>query len=135
VLETFVTPPWRGTCYRAANWIHLGQTAGISRQDRKYQEETTVREVFVYPLQRDWREALTDGKPTQSQGPSESEQVIKAKIDDQIKHRYHMLAPFLDEKQRRLFAGTEAIAYGSGGLKQISDLLNMSTATVSRGMK
>jgi len=135
VLETFVTPPWRGTCYRAANWIHLGQTAGTGRQDRKYQDETTVREVFVYPLQRDWREALTDRKPTQSQGPSESEQVIKDKIDDQIKHRYYMLAPFLDEKQRRLFAGTEAIAYGSGGLKQVSDLLNMSTATVSRGMK
>jgi len=52
-----------------------------------------------------------------------------------IKKRYDMMAPFLDEKQRRLLAGTEAVVYGTGGLKSISALLGMSTATVSRGMK
>ncbi len=46
-----------------------------------------------------------------------------------------MPAPFLDEKQRRLFAGAEAIAYGTGGMKRISAVLNMSPITVSRGMK
>lgn len=67
VLETFVISPWRGICYRAANWLHLGQTAGTGRQDRMYQEEATVREVFVYPLQRDWRQLLTAENTTQSQ--------------------------------------------------------------------
>jgi hypothetical protein len=143
VLETFVTPPWRGTCYRAANWLHLGQTAGTGRQDRKYQDEATVREVFVYPLQRDWSQSLTAENVTQSQKLSKKEdapmtrpeQLKSDKIDELIKQRYDMLAPFLDEKQRRLFAGAEAIAYGTGGLKSISAVLKMSPVTVSRGMK
>ena len=58
VVETYVTPPWRGTCYRAANWVHLGQTTGHGRQDRRYAEGGTVREVFAYPLVRNWRQAL-----------------------------------------------------------------------------
>lgn len=135
VVETFVTPPWRGTCYRAANWLHLGQTAGTGRQDRKYEDEATVREVFVYPLQRNWREALTADNAAQSQGPSRKEEQTMSGSEQLIKKRYDMMAPFLDEKQRRLLAGTEAVVYGTGGLKSISALLGMSTATVSRGMK
>ena len=143
MLETFVTPPWLGTCYRAANWIHLGQTAGTGRQDRKYKDKATVREVFVYPLKRDWSQSLTAENVTQSQKPFEkgdapmtrTEQFRSGKIDELIKQRYDMLTPFLDEKQRRLFAGAEAITYGTGGLKRISAVLKMSPATVSRGMK
>lgn len=143
VLETFVTPPWRGTCYRAANWIHLGQTAGTGRQDRDYQGETKVREVFVYPMQREWRQALTAASTTHTEGSvekrdntmSRSEQIASDTREKHIKQRYEMLAPFLDEKQRRLFAGAEAVSYGKGGLKRIAAVLEMSTATVSRGMK
>ncbi len=143
VIETFVTPPWRGTCYKAANWIHLGQTSGTGRQDRKYKDKATVREVFVYPLQRDWSQALTAEASKQSQEPTEkgdidmisAEQLTKEKKEAQLKLKYDMLAPFLDEKQKRLFAGAEAIAYGKEGLKSISAILKMSTATVSRGMK
>ncbi len=143
IVETFVTPPWLGTCYLAANWIHLGQTAGTGRQDRNYQGEATVREVFVYPLQKDWRQVLTAESTSHSQGSPEkgdekmirSEQIISEKIEESIKQKYDMLAPFFDEKQKRLFAGAEAIAYGAGGLKRISAVLKMSTATVSRGMK
>ena len=143
ILETFVTPPWRGTCYRAANWIHLGQTAGTGRQDRNYDEEATLREVFVYPLQKDWKQALTAEQPQQtpessSEGEStmgHSRQLTKDILAQQIKERYDRIAPFLDEKQRRLFAGTEALTYGTGGLKRVATILNMSTHTVSRGMK
>ncbi len=135
MVETFVTPPWRGTCYRAANWIHLGQTAGTGRQDRKYEDEATVREVFVYPLQQDWRQALTASSEKQEDTTIRSKQLIGDQQEACIKQKYDMLSPFLDEKQRRLFAGAEAIAYGKGGLKRIATLLEMSTATVSRGMK
>ncbi len=45
VVETFVVPPWHGTCYRAAMWLHLGQTTGLGRQDRRYAQGGTVREV------------------------------------------------------------------------------------------
>lgn len=58
LVETFVAPPWRGTCYRAANWLHLGETAGRGRQDRRHAQAETVKQVWVYPLVRDWRRRL-----------------------------------------------------------------------------
>ena len=49
------TGPWRGTCYRAANWVHLGQTTGTGRQDRRDREPGSVKEVFAYPLVANFR--------------------------------------------------------------------------------
>ena len=50
-LETFVDPDrFRGTCYRAANWKCVGQTAGRSRQDRYNQLRVPVKDVYVYRL-------------------------------------------------------------------------------------
>ena len=46
-----------------------------------------------------------------------------------------MLPPFLDEKQRRLLAGAEAIAYGLGGPERLAALLRMSDRTIRRGMR
>ncbi|MCF8567676.1 ISAzo13 family transposase [Alicyclobacillus tolerans] len=46
-----------------------------------------------------------------------------------------MLAPFLDEKQRRLLAGAEAVAYGPGGPERLASLLHMSDRTIRRGMR
>jgi Domain of unknown function (DUF4338)/Transposase Tn5 dimerisation domain/Transposase DNA-binding len=60
LVETFVdTRRYRGTCYRAANWIDLGLTQGRGRQDRARQAELVRKQVFVYPLQRNWRKILT----------------------------------------------------------------------------
>ena len=59
VVETFVAPQRRGTCYRAASWVHLAQTTGQGR-DRQYAARGTVPEVFVYPLVRRWQQALTE---------------------------------------------------------------------------
>ena len=50
--------PWPGTCYRAANWLCLGETAGRGRQDREHAKAATVKAVWVYPLARDWRTRL-----------------------------------------------------------------------------
>ncbi len=58
LVEGFVTPPWRGTCYRAANWLHLGQTAGRGRQDRYGRRVEPVKDIWVYPLAADWRRRL-----------------------------------------------------------------------------
>ncbi len=55
VVETFVTPPWKGTCYLAANFVYLGQTTGTGRQDREYKKGGTVRSILAYPLFPDWR--------------------------------------------------------------------------------
>lgn len=59
LLETFVERArFRGTSYRAANWQHVGSTCGRGRQDRHREHAVPVKDVYVYPLQRDWRERL-----------------------------------------------------------------------------
>ena len=54
LLETLVDGSrFKGTCYRAANWIYLGQTAGGARTDRLQQPHPkTAKLVFVFPLGR-----------------------------------------------------------------------------------
>lgn len=61
-VETFVDRSrFRGTCYRAANWICVGQTQGRSRQDKDHSLHVPVKDVYVYPLTADFREHLCDG--------------------------------------------------------------------------
>ena len=59
LLETFVERGrFRGTCYRAANWVCAGQTQGRTRQDRRHILQAPVKDVWVYPLQADFRKVL-----------------------------------------------------------------------------
>jgi hypothetical protein len=63
LVETFVDPTrHHGTCYRAANWIALGQTRGRGRQDRTHRSVGVPKDVWVYPLQRDWRDHLCSAR-------------------------------------------------------------------------
>jgi hypothetical protein len=64
LLETFIEPIHTGTCYRAANWIMVGQTAGRGRQDRHNEYATTVKSIWLYPLERAWRQRLVAPFPT-----------------------------------------------------------------------
>jgi hypothetical protein len=61
LLETLVDAfRFRGTCYRAANWIHVGQTTGRGRMDREHQNHgQAVKDIYVYPLVRDARQRLS----------------------------------------------------------------------------
>jgi len=52
---------FRGTVYRAANWQHLGWTRGRTRQDRYSTLRVPVKDIYVYPLARNFREILTHG--------------------------------------------------------------------------
>ena len=57
--ETFVdTERFAGTCYKAANWIRIGETKGRGKYDRERRAEATVKAVYLYPLARDYRERL-----------------------------------------------------------------------------
>jgi hypothetical protein len=57
--ETFVDPTrFRGTCYRAANWIDLGCTQGAGKHGNQYQRHGVPKVVFVYPLARQARARL-----------------------------------------------------------------------------
>ena len=58
-LETFVDPArHRGTCYRAANWIVLGQTFGRGHRCPTMQPNRPVKLVLGYPLVKRFREWL-----------------------------------------------------------------------------
>jgi hypothetical protein len=58
-LETFVDPErFRGTCYRAANWVLLGQTTGRGKQSNSYVPNRSIKEVLGYPLTKRFRERL-----------------------------------------------------------------------------
>jgi Domain of unknown function (DUF4338) len=58
-LETFVDPDrFRGTCYRAANWVVMGKTTGRGKQSNSYVPNRSIKEVLGYPLTRGFRELL-----------------------------------------------------------------------------
>jgi hypothetical protein len=57
--ETFVDPSrYRGTCYRAANWTYLGMTTGRGKDDHTNRPNRTLKQVFGYPLTRNFRRRL-----------------------------------------------------------------------------
>jgi hypothetical protein len=59
LLETFVEGErFRGTVYRAANWQRAGVTAGRTRQDRHTSLQVPVKDLYLYPLGRSFRELL-----------------------------------------------------------------------------
>jgi hypothetical protein len=59
LLETFVErPQFTGACYRAANWIYVGDTKGRGKLDRHHEWALPVKRVFVRPLTKAWREEL-----------------------------------------------------------------------------
>jgi hypothetical protein len=62
-LETFVDPErFRGTCYRAANWVLLGKTTGRGKQSNSYVPNRSIKEVLGYPLTKRFRELLGEGR-------------------------------------------------------------------------
>jgi hypothetical protein len=60
LVETFVERDrFAGTSYKAANWMRIGSTTGRSRQDRSHTLRVPVKDVYVYPLHRRFREELS----------------------------------------------------------------------------
>ena len=58
-LETFVDPErFRGTCYRAANWVVLGRTTGRGKNDHTNRPNRSLKEVLGYPLTPRFRQFL-----------------------------------------------------------------------------
>jgi len=56
LVESFVdTEHFAGTCYKAANWIAIGQTQGRGRQDREHKSAKAIKDIYVYELEPDLR--------------------------------------------------------------------------------
>jgi hypothetical protein len=60
MVETFVQRDrFAGTSYKAANWTCVGSTTGRSRQDHRHRIKVPVKDVYLYPLRRRFREELS----------------------------------------------------------------------------
>ncbi len=59
LLESFVdTQHYTGTCYQASNWLMIGKTQGRGRQDQLMVSPETIKDIYVYPLEKDFRKML-----------------------------------------------------------------------------
>ena len=59
ILETFVEcERFQGTCYKAANWLYVGKTTGRGRDSKSMEAVLPIKDVFVYPLNKRFRELL-----------------------------------------------------------------------------
>ncbi|MBK6971453.1 MAG: DUF4338 domain-containing protein [Sterolibacteriaceae bacterium] len=60
-VETFIDPQrFRGTCYRAANWIVLGSTTGRGKDAPTRQANRSIKQVLGYPLVKEFRQRLSE---------------------------------------------------------------------------
>jgi hypothetical protein len=60
LVETFVERDrFKGTSYRAANWQHVGHTQGRGKLDTNHERALPVKDVYLYPLQRNYRQVLS----------------------------------------------------------------------------
>jgi len=72
LLETFVdTSQFAGTCYKASNWTFLGETQGRGRMDRKNEYGLSRKAIYMYPLQKDFKDCLKGFKPCKTVNPDE----------------------------------------------------------------
>jgi hypothetical protein len=59
-LETFVDKErFVGTCYKAANWIYLGDTTGRGKDDQTNKPNRSIKAVWGYALSKDFRTVLS----------------------------------------------------------------------------
>jgi hypothetical protein len=59
--ETFVdTARFKGTCYRAANWLQVGQTKGSAKKGNEYRYHGNPKAIYLYPLHPHFRRYLLD---------------------------------------------------------------------------
>jgi Domain of unknown function (DUF4338) len=59
--ETFIDPGrFRGTCYRAANWVLMGRTSGRGKASNSYTPNRSIKEILGLALTRHFRELLSE---------------------------------------------------------------------------
>ncbi len=64
-LETFVDKDrFAGTCYKAANWLYLGDTTGRGKDDKTHRANRSIKAVWGYPLGKKFKEHLSAGGST-----------------------------------------------------------------------
>ncbi len=96
LLESFVeVGRYRGTCYRAANWRHIGSTQGRGRQDRTHDSSVPVKDIYIFPLEKDIGKELCCGRQSRAREPEDwaDEEFGKADLgDERLRKRLVILA-------------------------------------------
>ena len=60
LLETFVeTERFAGTCYKAANWHHVGTTKGRGKLGPSGKQSVPIKDIWLYPLNKNFKKILT----------------------------------------------------------------------------
>jgi hypothetical protein len=66
MLESFVdTAQFAGTCYQAANWLAIGRSQGRGRQDREHEHAKSIKDIYVYVLEPEFRALMGVAPPPQ----------------------------------------------------------------------
>ncbi|MEK7243659.1 MAG: Druantia anti-phage system protein DruA, partial [Thermodesulfobacteriota bacterium] len=87
LLETFVDPSrFRGTSYRAANWIFVGRTKGYAKTRNGFEYHGQPKEVYVYPLSANITEALG----------------LQHRPEIAVNHQYHKTLAQDDERRAQM---------------------------------
>jgi len=61
LLETFVERDrFHGTCYRAANWVYVGQTQGRGKLERLHRQQLPIKHIYLFPLDKHCQRKLRD---------------------------------------------------------------------------
>ena len=59
LFETFVeSQRHRGTCYKAANWVHVGQTTGRGKKSMVHHQIIPTKDIWLYPLHKNFASVL-----------------------------------------------------------------------------
>ena len=60
-LETFVDKQrFAATCYKAANWLYLGDTTGRGKNDQTHKQNRSIKAVWGYGLSKNFRSKLCE---------------------------------------------------------------------------
>ena len=86
LVETFVDRErFSGTCFRAANWIYVGASRGRGRS-APTRPVTSRKDIYLYPLKKDWRRAIGLPSPAEKVQPVRLEEALEPGgwIDDEF---------------------------------------------------
>ncbi len=90
LLETFVdTTKFKGTCYRAANWLLVGKTDGAHVD--KNGERKTVKEIYLYPLTKNCKTKLINGEETARKKKAVNIETVTYENDDPFIHLWQKI--------------------------------------------
>jgi hypothetical protein len=117
LVETFVDPTrFSGTCYRAANWLRVGQTMARGTAYPNGKVADGSKDIYLYPLKRNWKQVLC-AEPTlalcstpRSEAPAdwtEEEFGTVQFFDERLKQRLFALAADFFAQHRRGVGSTD----------------------------